>query len=116
MARHILMAFSNALEGTDDEFNRWYNEVHLGDVLKVPGYVAAQRFEVSSAQMMPDPPYRYVALYEVETDDLAATLRELQNMPPEELPVSATWDYDRCATWWYSPITDRRVEESSPNA
>jgi len=110
MARHILMAFSNALAGRDDEFNRWYDDIHLSDVLKVPGYTAAQRFELSPSQMMPDPPYRYVALYEVETDDLQATLEELRNKPPEELPVSDSWDYDRCATWWYSPITGR-VEE-----
>jgi hypothetical protein len=112
MARHLLMAFSNALDGLEDEFNRWYNEVHLGDVLKVPGYTAAQRFELSSTQMMPNPPYKYLAVYEVETDDLEATSTQLQSMPPEELPVTEAWDYDRCATWWFTPITERVVEES----
>jgi len=110
MARHLLMAFSNPLEGLEDEFNRWYNEVHLDDVLKVPGYISAQRFELSPTQMVPGAPYRYVALYEVETDDLEATSNTLQLMPQEQLPVSDSWDYERCATWWFTPITEQVAE------
>lgn len=108
MARHILLAFSNPLEGREEEFNAWYNERHLDDVLKVPGYVSAQRFELSPTQMMPDGPYRYLAIYEVETDDLEATSKALQAMTPEDMPVSEAWDYDRCETRWYSPITEMK--------
>jgi hypothetical protein len=88
MTRHILLAFSNPLEGREDEFNAWYNERHLDDVLKVPGYISAQRFELSSTQMMPDGPYRYLAIYEVGTDDLEAAPAVLQSMTPKDMPVT----------------------------
>lgn len=37
MARHILLAFSNPLDEREEEFNSWYNDIHLDNVLKVPG-------------------------------------------------------------------------------
>ena len=110
MTRHLRMAFGNALEGLDDDFNRWYNDTHLGQILEIPGYMAAQRFELSSTQVISNPPYKCVALYEVETDDLARTSDDLMLKPREELPVTHAWDYDNCATWWYTPITDRVVQ------
>jgi hypothetical protein len=30
----------------EDEFNRWYDEVHLPDLLKVPGLAAAERYRL----------------------------------------------------------------------
>ncbi len=37
MAKYNLIALTNPLEGRDDEFNDWYTNVHLADVLKLPG-------------------------------------------------------------------------------
>ena len=51
---------------------------HLGDVLAVPGFVSAQRFKLTDAQRAKPPhPFRYLALYEIETNDLQKTLDEL---------------------------------------
>ena len=68
------MVFSNA---TSDEavpdFNRWYDEVHLRELLEVPGVVAATRFELDDAQMMPGENgfgKRFLAVYEIEAEDL----------------------------------------------
>jgi hypothetical protein len=38
------LVFSNAAEGQDEEFNRWYDAKHLPDVLAVPGIVDGQRY------------------------------------------------------------------------
>jgi len=53
-----------------------------------PGYVAAQRFEFADHQYDPNnqSPYKYMAIYEVETDDLEFTATALASKPPEELP------------------------------
>jgi hypothetical protein len=60
-------------------YNEWYTDVHLKDVLKVPGIVAAQRFKLSDVQRDAPPfPWQYLALYEIETDDLNRTLAELR--------------------------------------
>ena len=33
MQRHSLLVLTTPFEGSDDEFNRWYDEQHLADVL-----------------------------------------------------------------------------------
>jgi hypothetical protein len=76
MARHVLIAFTNAVEGREDEFNEWYTNQHMTDVLRCPGFVRGQRFSMSDAQRSEPPPYKYMALYELATDDLADTLRD----------------------------------------
>lgn len=77
MARHVLLALTNAADGREDEFNDWYDNRHLGDVLQVPGFVSAQRFKLSGAQRMDAPPYKYLAIYEIETDNIQETIAAL---------------------------------------
>src|SRR5690349_20609241 len=54
------------------EYNRWYDEQHLRDVMGVAGFVAARRF----APVDDDGPF--VAIYEIEADDLHAALDGLR--------------------------------------
>ena len=74
LERGLMMVFSNATSPEEiPEFNRWYDDVHLREVLAVPGVVAATRFELDEAQMMPgDDGFgrRFLALYEIEAEDL----------------------------------------------
>ena len=37
-------AFTNPTSGKEDEYNTWYDEHHLKDVINVPGFVSARRF------------------------------------------------------------------------
>lgn len=60
-----LIVFSNCTEGSDDEFNRWYDDVHLREVLSLGPIVACQRFRVSDEQAM-EQTHRYLAIYEFE--------------------------------------------------
>ncbi len=48
----------------EEEFNRWYNEEHLPDLLKVPGFFGARRFVAEEGQP------KYLAFYEVESSDV----------------------------------------------
>ena len=51
----------------EDEFNDWYNLVHLPDMMETPGIVNAVRYEnVDPVEGRG----KYLAAYEVETDDL----------------------------------------------
>jgi len=49
MAKYVFVVMTNAVAGQEAEFNRWYDEEHLADVLKLPGMVSAQRFQVKRA-------------------------------------------------------------------
>jgi len=68
MAKGILLVHTAAADGKDQEYNDWYNDVHLVDILKLAGFTSARRFKRMDADH--DPPY--LAIYEVEADDLHA--------------------------------------------
>lgn len=67
-----LVVWTNPVPGRDAEYNAWYNDIHLPEVLAVPGYVAATRYELSpEPRRMPGveeyvPAQRYLAIYELE--------------------------------------------------
>lgn len=81
MKRALLLVFSNpSSEALADAFNRWYDDVHLPEFLRVPGVVAARRFELSEHQMplpggmLPREALggrRFLAAYEIEAEDLS---------------------------------------------
>ncbi|MDN5893707.1 MAG: hypothetical protein L0H93_06735 [Nocardioides sp.] len=57
-----------------EEFNRWYDEVHVPEVIaKVPGVVAARRFVLAADQLLPEealPDRGYLAIYEIEGEPI----------------------------------------------
>jgi hypothetical protein len=66
----ILLVMTKPAEGRDDEYNDWYNEIHLPEVLDVPGFTAARRFVGEPTASGAVPPAPYLAVYEIEADDL----------------------------------------------
>lgn len=55
----------------ENEFNEWYNKVHLHDMLEVPGVLRATRYEAfNPAQGQP----KFMTIYEAETDDFNQTM------------------------------------------
>ncbi len=98
--------FTNSVEGREDEYNAWYTDVHLQDALRTPGIIAAQRFKLSDVQRNPSLPWRYLALYEIETDDLNQTVTALK----ERAGTSAMVLSDAVAEsigWFFRPITPK---------
>lgn len=76
MTKHVLLVFTDPVEGKEEEYNSWYNDIHLGEVLETDGFVRAQRFEV--ADLMPGvTDHSYVAIYELETEDPKAAMAAL---------------------------------------
>ena len=74
MAKHTFLVSTNPVEGKDKEYNEWYTNQHIPDVVSVPGIVAAQRFRLADFQMgNGEPsPWRSGDLRDSETDDLKA--------------------------------------------
>lgn len=80
MLKYTFLAFTNPTQGKEDEYNAWYDEHHLKEVINVPGFISARHFRLATAQFpfnTVTPGYRYLALYEIETDDIAAALNEV---------------------------------------
>ena len=61
----------------EDEYNDWYTNTHLGDVLQIPGITAARRYKATEVTPLEDGAHRYCAVYEVEADDLNKIMEEL---------------------------------------
>ena len=69
MARWIRIAETNCKDkAREDEFNEWYNKVHIPLLFKSPlGVVAASRYERIDPK---EGQGKYLAIYEIETDDM----------------------------------------------
>lgn len=70
MARHYYLVLTSALPGREAELEAWYDDQHIGDLVKVPGVVCAQRFHISSQVADTEvPQWTCLAIYELECDD-----------------------------------------------
>ncbi|OMC56831.1 hypothetical protein A5747_06165 [Mycobacterium sp. IS-836] len=69
MAKGIMLVESvPSAPDREDEYNTWYDEVHIPELLALDGIVAARRLRPVDGQGP------YVAIYELEGDDLQAIL------------------------------------------
>ena len=53
------------------EFNTWYNDVHIPDVLELDEFKSVRRYQLGLSNIDDMP--QYLAVFEVETDDVEAT-------------------------------------------
>lgn len=100
MARHVLLAYTECLPGTDEAFNAWYDAVHVHDVLAVPGFVGAQRFEAVPDMRGELPVNRYLAVYEFDTEDSAAAMQDLK-AAMKQMQIDPSLDMARILTACY---------------
>jgi hypothetical protein len=70
MTTYKFVVLSKPVSGREDEYNDWYENTHLDDVLDVPGIERAQRFEFHDAMGTGEPEHRYLAIYDIETDNI----------------------------------------------
>jgi hypothetical protein len=73
----IMVVQSTPAEGREDEYNKWYSGTHIPQILEIPGFVGARRFQVSDDGQ--SAPHRYMAVYELDADDLTKPVAELRS-------------------------------------
>ena len=72
MEKWLLVAESNCSDpAREEEFNHWYNTIHVPDVLETPGILRGTRFKNDEP---PEGHGKYLAIYEVETEDIQQTI------------------------------------------
>ena len=109
--KYQFVVFTNPLAGRDEEFNAWYTGVHLDDVLAVPGINAAQRFKLAT----PDDKAAggYLAIYEIETDDIDKTMADLNGRAgTPKMVLSDAMDMTRVSATLFEPITGRVLSKN----
>ena len=76
-----------------EEYHRWYDEVHLPEILQVDGIVSARRLE--SLDGGP-----FLAIYEVEGDVEAARTRLQETAGTRAKPVGVSQDPPPLVRWF----------------
>jgi len=113
MARYVLVTMTSPKEGCDAEYNDWYSNRHMVDLLNQDGLVSAQRFRFVFVEGRQTPTPKYLALYEVETDDLQKTQANLAKaLGTDEMPVSPALDRNSAVSWFFEAITERRIRSA----
>lgn len=113
MGKYILVAMTNPVEGREDEYNDWYNNQHLQDVVKAPGVVAAQRYVLCEKQRYPGPySFKYLAIYEIEADDVQPVIEYIDKVAgTEAMPISSAMAAEpRVRGAYFRPISERVVK------
>jgi hypothetical protein len=78
------LVFTDPTPGREDEYNNWYDVEHEPDVISAPGFVEAQRFVASDAQLSnKQPPLtKYFVMYKMVTDDITARIADFKRLAP----------------------------------
>lgn len=74
----VSIILANYVPGRRQEYQTWYDDVHSGEVINVPGHVAMKRGELTKIQIDPDHycPGDQLVLCAQQTDDLLFTLKD----------------------------------------
>jgi hypothetical protein len=72
--RHVWLLTNDVAEELADEYTKWYVEVHIPQVVAVPGFVSGERFETAPTQYTEAPTAlrRFASIFEIEGDPAAA--------------------------------------------
>jgi len=91
MAKYMMFAFTNPIEGREAEYNDWYDNVALPVYRSLPGLKPLGRYKLAglpkafSFEM--DDTWQYMSMYEFTTDDPKAFLEKTKEI------VSSRTDY-----------------------
>jgi hypothetical protein len=75
----LLMVWADVPADKEAEFNRWYNQEHLGERLAVPGFLSAARYEAVKGSP------KHLACYELEGAEVldSEAYRRVRDHPTE---------------------------------
>lgn len=69
--KYTLIVYTSPAEGREDDYNAWYDDVHLQEFSALPGVINGRRFKVAGATGP-----QYAALYELSAhpDEVMAAM------------------------------------------
>lgn len=106
MADYSYVVLSNAVPGREAEFEDWYGNRHLDDVIAVDGFTSARLYRLADPAAADAPPQRYMALYTMTTADPGTLLEGLRiQVESGQMAMSEAFSQEGLATHLYGPIT-----------
>jgi len=113
MDRWVNILETNCDPNREDEYNDWYDKIHVPDVLANPGFVRARGYVNKEFR---DGRGKYMALYEIETDDIEKTMkvrREKRAKEHEQGRASANRP-NFSFTLWHDVLFKQIFERTAP--
>lgn len=81
MKKWLFVVETNCTDASREaEFNEWYNKIHLPDVLEIPGFIRAIRYENTEPS---EEKAKFLAIYEIEADDIGEVMKALDDRLPK---------------------------------
>jgi hypothetical protein len=103
-----IIAFLNAAEGRDADFNEYYETVHMANSLTIDEFRSGRRFKASPL-VGPDAPGVYATIYDVEADSVETAINvtghhdDTPKFPPPHGTSDAA-DYSNGQGWPLTPL------------
>lgn len=64
IGKAVMVVFMEPEAGTEEKFNKWYNQHHVPERVSVPGILSARRYELCDG----DGALKYLAIYELKDE------------------------------------------------
>ncbi|MFR9773755.1 hypothetical protein [Nocardia sp. SC052] len=111
--RAVMVALTNrSSTATDEQFNEWYDKIHVPEVLAVEGFTGVSRYRASQVGTGLDSGmHEYLAVYDIETADLDEVRERMIRAMPSWQPTDVL-DTDSRAIAFFELVSDhsRAVE------
>jgi hypothetical protein len=88
VAKGIMVVESEPVDpDAEEEYDRWYREVHIPELLAVPGFTGARRYRIRK-DLGPGESSkpRYLTVYDLEARDIAEPLTAMRSRPRKPGP------------------------------
>ena len=109
---HIFMALTNARKGKEKEYNEWYNNHHVPDVVRMHAYRSGRRYQVL-ASAGDEAPYEYLALYRYGGSHMKMTMALIDYVFAGGNILMSKLYEKKDAAWVYSEITPGNKAEAT---
>jgi hypothetical protein len=116
--QNLMIVLSNTRPEVEAEFNSWYTDVHVVDVVeKLDGFETAQRFKLADGQVEDGTGFQYLAIYTIADDQLeqaqAAIAHQRQERAEALAAGRAPWIEarkdlfeGRHHSWFFTAVSD----------
>ena len=107
MPKGVFVAITNPVSPEREaEYNEWYEGTHIHEVLAVDGFLSAKRYKAVDGESP-----RYMAVYEIETDDLGSAMQQLMKAGAEgKLTQSSASDRSATSTRIYQLVSEAQAK------
>ncbi|MGB1882952.1 MAG: hypothetical protein ACPHUF_03525 [Gammaproteobacteria bacterium] len=109
--KHVVVVLTEPVDGRDDEYNEYYENLHLDEVLQTTGWDNAQRFRLVDQQGI-ECPHPYLAFYETEAEDSAEILKRLNDTRKDRVQSEAL-NYATAGLWIFAETGPRHEAADS---